>query len=245
MDVKTFGPETLTGFNWAGGPNRTYVQELADNPAAWRSLGFLASHGYADGVKGDVSKNSSAQFWQVIADRGKPYWVTEGSTGHHKWPAPIAPGGVAAAIHNALVAGNASAFVPWQFVEGGDSEHAITSTKGLDQKGYVTRQFSRFIPAGSVRVDATPAYGDVNASAYVNDAGRTLTVVLINPAKQEQAVTLTLRGTPATESLKTIRTSASESGAVLAPTPVSGGRATLTLPAESIVTLTNVEVPAR
>jgi O-glycosyl hydrolase len=245
MNVKTFGPETMTGFNWPGGPNRTYVKELADNAAAWRSLGFIASHGYEDGVHADVSKNSSAQFWQVIADRGKPYWVTEGATGHHKWPAPLADGGVAAAIHNALVAGNASAFVPWQFAEGGDSEHAITSTKELDKKGYVTRQFSRFIPAGSVRVDATPAYGDVNASAYVNEAGKALTVVLINPGKQAQAVTLTLKGTPAVESLRTIRTSATESGAVLAPTAVGGGRATLTLPGESIVTLTNVEEPAR
>ena len=171
--------------------------------------------------------------------------MTEGSTGHHKWPAPIAPGGVAAAIHNALVAGNASAFVPWQFAEGGDSEHAITGTKGLDQKGYVTRQFSRFIPAGSVRVDATPAYGDVNASAYVNDAAKKLTVVLINPGKAEQAVTLTLRGTPEVASLRTIRTSATESGAVLAATAVTDGKATLTVPAESIVTLTNLDVPAR
>jgi O-glycosyl hydrolase len=245
MNVKTFGPETMTGFNWPGGPNQTYVKALADNPAAWRSLGFIASHGYADGVKGDVSKNSSAQFWQIIADRGKPYWVTEGATGHHKWPAPLANAGVAAAIHNALVAGNASAFVPWQFAEGGDSEHAITSTKELDKKGYVTRQFSRFIPAGSVRVDATPAYGDVNASAYVNDSSKTLTVVLINPGKQEQAVTLTLSGTPVVESLKTIRTSATESGAVLAATAVRGGKATVTLPAESVVTLTNVEAPGR
>jgi O-glycosyl hydrolase len=221
------------------------VKELADNPAAWKSLGFIASHGYEDGVRADVSKNSSAQFWQIIADHGKPYWVTEGATGHHKWPAPLANAGVAAAIHNALVAGNASAFVPWQFAEGGDSEHAITSTKELDKKGYVTRQFSRFIPAGSVRVDATPAYGDVNASAYVHDAARTLTVVLINPGKREQAVTLTLNGTPAAESLKTIRTSATESGAVLAPTAIDHGRATLALPAESIVTLTNVELPGR
>ena len=66
MSVKTFGPETMTGFNWANGPNVTYVKELADNAAAWRSLGFLATHGYADGVKGDVSKNSSAQFWKII-----------------------------------------------------------------------------------------------------------------------------------------------------------------------------------
>jgi O-glycosyl hydrolase len=245
MKTVTFGPETLTGFNWANGPNRTYVAALADDAAAWKSLGFLATHGYSDGVNADMSRNSSAQFWQIIAERKKPYWVTEGATGKHTWPAPIVARGVGAAIHNALVAGNASAFVPWQFVEGGDSEHAITGQRGLDKKGHVTRQFARFIPAGSVRVDATPAYGDVNASAYVNDAAKTLTVILINPGKAEQAVALTLRGAPAVTSLKTIRTSATESSAELAPTAVTDGKAAMTLPAESIVTLTNVEVPAK
>ena len=97
MKTVTFGPETLTGFNWANGPNRVRHPALADDAAAWKSLGFLATHGYSDGVNADMSRNSSAQFWQIIAERKKPYWVTEGATGKHAWPAPIVARGVGAA----------------------------------------------------------------------------------------------------------------------------------------------------
>ncbi len=90
--VKLFAPETMTSFNWVGGPNRNYIRRLCEVPAAFEKLIF-ATHGYADGFTADVSKNSSAQFWELIRDKGKPYWMTEGGTGGHDWPAPVAPKG--------------------------------------------------------------------------------------------------------------------------------------------------------
>jgi O-glycosyl hydrolase len=240
LPTKLFGPETMTGFNWPNGPNRVYTTALREDPAAWRALGFFATHGYADGIKADLSQNSSAQLWEIIAKHGKPTWVTEGATGGHNWPAPVSAGGVATAIHNAFVAGNASAFVPWQFAEDGDSEHAITTTKGLDKKGYTVRQFSRYIPAGSVRVDATPGFGAVAASAYVTPDGKGLTVVLVNPGPSAQQVQLALRRVPTVPALTAVRTSASEDGKDLGALPVKDGSVALALPGASIVTLTTV-----
>ncbi|CAN5709774.1 hypothetical protein BH11ARM2_BH11ARM2_34280 [soil metagenome] len=241
--VKLFGPETMTGFNWEGGPNRRYVQAFRDDPAAWSALGFYASHGYTDGVSPDVSSNSSAQFWSIVAKDDKPYWVTEGGTGGHAWPEPVRQKGVGIAIHNALVAGNASAFVPWQFAEGDPSEHALTVKDHLDKKGQVVRQYARFIPAGSVRVDATPGYGDLNVSAFTK--GKDLTVVLLNPKASPKRVSLDLKGLSTLAALNVVRTSATEDGAVLPPLRVTAGRATVDVPGDAIVTLTTLAIPPR
>ncbi len=236
--VRTFGPETMTGFNWPGGPNRTYVKSLQEDSAAWRSLGFLASHGYTDGVSPDVSTNSSAQFWDIVKDLKKPYWVTEGATGGHAWPHPVREKGVGLAIHNALVAGNASAFVPWQFAEDSTSEHNLTGLNGLDKKGQVVRQYARFIPAGSVRVDATPGFGEIATSAFVK--GKDLTVVLLNSKPQSHRVALMIKGIPTLTQLRVVRTTSTEDGAVLTPLTVKEGRTSVEVPGDSVVTLTTL-----
>ena len=241
LDVKTFGPETMTGFNWPSGPNFAYTKTLRENTSAFKSLAFFATHGYSDGLNADMSQNSSAQFWQIIKDDHRPYWVTEGGTGDHQLPGAISEKGVGAAIHNAFVAGNASAFVPWQFAEGSESEHALMLTSGMTKKTQVVRHYSRYIAAGSVRVGATPEYGDVKTSAYVNEAAKTVTVVLLNPTEEEQKITLTLKGSLAPRSLQVVRTTAEEDFKTLPPVAMTGGKASFTMPKQSIVTLTNAK----
>ena len=90
--TRIFGPESMTGFNWNGGPNRLFVQSLRSSKPALEALSVFATHGYADGFQADVTKNSSAQFWELIKETGKPCWVTEGGTGSHQWPARIGAG---------------------------------------------------------------------------------------------------------------------------------------------------------
>ncbi len=113
-------------------------------------------------------------------------------------------------------------------------------TEGMSPKTFAVRQFSRYIPAGSIRVAAEPAYDPVLASAYINPVATGLTVVLINPGAAEEPVALTLKGLQGVTSLDQHRTSASENGRALDAVPVDGGRATLSLPSRSIVTLTTV-----
>jgi O-glycosyl hydrolase len=238
-DIKIFAPETMTGYNWQGGPNQLYLEAIKANPQAWKYFDIFASHGYANGFTQDVSKNSSAQAWAVAKPYGKPYWTTEGGTGGHEWPQPIKGGGVGPALHNALVAGHASAFVPWQYAEDSRSEHNLMPLEGPDQKTWTVWQFSHFIPAGAVRVEATPEFGGINVSAYVHD--KDLTIVLINPSDQEQPVTLALSNVPAVQSLEQYRTSATEGGKDVGPLKVTGGAATFTMPASCIMTLSTVK----
>lgn len=237
--IQLFGPETMTSFNWDNGPNPNYTRAMRDNPLAWRHFDAWATHGYADGVKGESSANASAQFWDLIKNDGKPYWVTEGGTGGHEWPDPVRPGGVALAIHNALVAGNASAFVPWQFAEGSRSEHNLMPLDGPSKKTHAVRHFSRFIPRGAVRVEAAPAFGDVNASAFVN--GQDYTIVLVNPTDGMQSVTVNLRNMERNPFVFAIVTDESRDSADGGRIPVTGNMIRVEVPGPGIVTLTTME----
>ncbi|MDX2065113.1 MAG: glycoside hydrolase family 30 beta sandwich domain-containing protein [Fimbriimonadaceae bacterium] len=238
--IRMFGPETMTGFNWENGPNVQYTRAMRANPSAWQALGMWATHGYADGVKGDISSNSSAQFWRLVAGDKRPYWVTEGGTGEHAWPDPVGEKGVATALHHAFVAGNASAFVPWQFAENSRTEHNLMPLEGPSKKTLAVRHFSRFIPAGSVRIGATPAYGDLLVSAYL--APDDLTVVLVNPGKQPRTARLRLKNLPisapdvwTTDATRSFAKSAIKS---------AGRDMVVSVPGPGIVTVTTLRLPA-
>jgi O-glycosyl hydrolase len=239
--VKIYGPESMTGFNWNGGPNARFVRMVQADPTAWKHFDIFASHGYTNGVTGEMGQESAAGFWSLIKDTGKRYWVTEGGTGEHNWPAAVGPKGVAAGLHNAFVAGHASAFVPWQFADRAPSEHNLMLLSGLTKKTQVVRQYSRFIPASSVRIGADPAYGALLSSAYAVPGGRGVTIVLTNPGEQQQEVTVMLKGLPQITQLNEIRTSATEDSKLLGSIAVVGGKAHVTLPGQSIATLTTVE----
>ncbi len=234
--VKIFGPETMTGHNWSIA-TPMYVEALMNDPEAAEHFDIFATHGYSDGVTADMSQNSSAQFHELIAKYDRPYWMTEGGTGEHDWPAPVSAKGLGTAIHNALVAGHASAFVPWQMAGGRANHHNLMDRDKIDRKTNVAQQYFRLVRPGAVRVDASPAYGDVTASAYVHDENQTLTVVLTNPTDQAQDVTVRLAGETGVKTFDAWRTSESEGFAQVDAVAVRGQAAMIALPAQSIVTL--------
>ena len=229
--VKIFGPETMTGFNRPGA-NFEFVEEfgrVADSFDAW------ATHGYTNGVDGDVSANSSAEFWKLIEKSGKPYWVTEGGTGGHDWPQPL--GGAAAMMHNALVHGHASAVVPWQICESQPNEHGLMVGLEIGKKADAARHYWRYIRPGAVRIAATPSESDgVAASAFVHEANGTLTLVLLNTAEEEREVSLSMSGLNVASLVPTV-TDADRSFAGGEAIGVEHESVTLSLPAESITTL--------
>ena len=228
--VKLFGPETMTGFNWANA-NPLYVRAIADDAYLQKRFGAFATHGYSDGANADNTAKSSWDFWSLIKGDAKPYWVTEGGTGGHDWPAPV--NGMAMCLHNALVAGNASAVVPWQIAEAEPSDGALMVMDKPTAKTHVARQYFHYVRPGAIRIGATP--GDtangVHASAFVHEKDGTLTVVLVNTAKEDRPVTLKLpAGVAGFETV--VRTSADERSAALGAVNTS-----LTLPALSVTTL--------
>jgi O-glycosyl hydrolase len=232
--VKIFGPETMTSHMYEGGTG-SYVKAIKDNAKALAALDIFATHGYEDGVKAEMSATSSGRFWDQIKDTVKPFWITEGGTGNHSWPAPIHEG-VGNALHNALVAGNCSAFVPWQITERRDSIHALMTMSTYTPKTYTTMHYSRFIRPGAQRIDAKPGFGVVQVGAFYHEKTRDLTVVTINPTEHEQILDMTFSNLEGLASLKVYRTSASENLQELGELRVSNNRATLQMTPQSIVT---------
>jgi O-glycosyl hydrolase len=232
--VKTFGPETMTSHLYEGGTG-SYVKAIKDNPSASAALNVFATHGYEDGVKAEMSATSSRMFWDLIKDTGKPFWITEGGTGGHDWPEPIQKG-IGNALHNALVAGNCSAFVPWQITENRKSTHGIMLMSDYTLKTYTAMHYSRFIRPGAVRIDAQPGFGDVQVGAFLHKESGELTIVAINPTDKEHALNITLKNLEGLASLKVYRTSASEKLKEAGEVPVNDNKAAFRMTPQSIVT---------
>ncbi len=232
--VKIFGPETMTSHLYEGGTG-SYVKAVIDDPKALAALDVFATHGYEDGVKAEMSATSSRKFWDLISQTGKPFWITEGGTGGHDWPAPIQKG-IGNALHNALVAGNCSAFVPWQITEGRKSTHGIMVMDTYTPKTYTAMHYTKFIRPGAVRIDATPGFESVQVGAFLHKETSELTLVALNPTDETQSLNLTFRHLGSVGPLKVHRTSATENLQALPNVPVQSDKATFEMPPQSIVT---------
>ncbi len=232
--VKIFGPETMTSHLYEGGTG-SYIKDIKDNPKALEALDVFATHGYEDGVKAEMSAISSRRFWDLIKDTGKPFWITEGGTGGHDWPEPIQKG-IGNALHNALVAGNCSAFVPWQATESRKNTHGIMLMSEYTPKTYTAMHYSRFIQPGSVRIDTQPGFGDVQVGAFLHLDSGEFAIIAINPTGKEQALNMTFNNLEGLVSLKAYRTSASENLQQIGEVPVNDNKTEFNMTPQSIVT---------
>lgn len=252
------GPEDMTKF-----PDRlmSFVHPVLKDPEANAALPIICSHGYSDGIDSNLQKEDAFKLWEMIKDTGKEYWMTETGGGIGSWKdgeviadsgknkgqkTKIAGAfnGLATMLHNAIVYGHASVWTTWQFLSAGDDcRHGLvlctmdelTPTK----KYYVQKQYAKFIPAGARRVEAGPdGKEQVLVSAYVHEGRKTLTVVLQNHGAAEQTVALALKDVPAVAKLAVYVTSEQKNCEAGAEVTVSGGKASVTVPAQSVVTLT-------
>ncbi|MFO7955605.1 MAG: hypothetical protein R6X33_00710 [Candidatus Brocadiia bacterium] len=237
-DVLLYGPEDMTGHLYEEG-TPAYVRALMGDERARRHLDRFATHGYTDGVAPDMSAVSSRGLWELIEPYGMPFWMTEGGTGPHDWPKPVTDG-VGVGLHNALVAGNASAWVPWQITGAHPSTHNLTAYDGLTAKSHTVQHFTRTVPVDSRRVAAEPAFGDILVSAYLHREGGRLGIVLINPTDEDREVRLALKDLSGVEQLDLYRTtdgSGYDPAGKLVP---EGGAVVLEMPARSIASLRGV-----
>jgi O-glycosyl hydrolase len=192
-----------------------------------------------------------------IAADGKETWNSEAG-GH----AATIDGALDLAhdANNQLVWANQSAWIYWQFCDGGTlSEHNLLGnnqiTNPTASKKYVAfKQFSRYIRPGSKRVkltfsNGTPTWGGSDqydtqnsliGSAYVHSTDGRVTLVLVNMGTSSQALNITVPTNPNVTSYQVFRTSSTESFTQLSNVNVSGGAVSFTIPARSIMTLTGV-----
>jgi glucuronoarabinoxylan endo-1,4-beta-xylanase len=230
-DVKIFGPETMTTHNWSIA-NPLYIERLMSEPSVAEHFDVFATHGYTDGVEADTRADSAHEFARLIEKYDRPFWITEGGTGGHEWPAALNE--IGAMLHGSLVGGNASAFVPWQISEREPSTHGLMVGERFSKKSNVARQYFRFVRPGDVRVTANCPDRRLRVSAFLAPAKDRLSLVLANSARDSISVRLAL-GDFSVGSIQATRTSRDEDFAAI--DPPRGAADAIELPAESITTL--------
>ncbi|HUF46326.1 MAG TPA: glycoside hydrolase family 30 beta sandwich domain-containing protein [Vicinamibacterales bacterium] len=167
-----------------------------------------------------------------LADRyGLPLWMTEYSGGPWGW----------AALQTELLTTYRMSSVSymWGFFGAWDGAHLVAGV--TDEEGRyqgmrplkvasVFAHWSRFVPPGSTRIEATSTAPDVMVSAFDTPEAR---VVVVFNRGGTRRVELQV---PGARQLSGVRTTNAEDLADTGRTPLEGGRATVTLPARSLTT---------
>ncbi len=245
-----------------------FLQGIAADPVATAAIAGFNIHGYAaDGVSA-AGANSQLWDWWVngwtaspaaglpanvpgFASFKKASWMTETSGETTAWLANDSNNfpskgafGIAVGMHETLVAGQESAFLYWQLTDntpGGDGQSLTGSTAlGAAPKYNAMKHFARYIRPNSVRVAASVTGTQLLASAYVLDAARSLTVVLINESATAVTATLSLPASPA--GLGAFETFTSSDGSYwnAGSVTATAGSASVTVPGYGVVTLYGV-----
>ncbi|MDX2188444.1 MAG: BACON domain-containing carbohydrate-binding protein [Bacteroidota bacterium] len=244
--------------------NLQYLQNIGADTAASRAVDFFCIHGYAaDGVSSAGANPLSWERWAngwtsspggAIPNTVKGFnfynkksWMTETSGEDPAWLSPSSGfpnnGGfsVALNIHQALTTGNESGYVYWQMADGGSNSSGATLSGSSDQatasKYNAFKHFSRFIRPNSVRLSSTITGSNVLASAYVNNIGNDLTIVLINSNNSTQNVTVNVPTSVING--QSFNAYTSRNGSMWASSVVTnvGNTLTLSMQAYSVVTL--------
>jgi O-glycosyl hydrolase len=242
--------------------NLQYLQNIAADSDAADAVDFFAIHSYAtDGASSAGTSASSWDWWlhgwssppsgglpaniPGVAAYGKKSWMTETSGEDEAWLPDGSPTrgafSVALKIHQALTAGQESAWLYWQLTNGGAAgNYALTDAKQRAgaTKYIAAKHFFRYIRPGAVRVNASVSGASgLLASAYVHDAGATLTVVLINEAASDVTASLQPTGAPAGIKSFDAYTSSNTQSFAHSTLAASGSATQVSVPAYGIVTL--------
>jgi O-glycosyl hydrolase len=219
----------------------------------------VAGHSYWTTAPRDVLRAKRRALRAKLDERGLGYWMTELCVmGNDK---EVGGGGgrdltmrtalyVARVIHYDLCVAGASSWQWWLGVSCSDYKDGlvyVTPNKdGSDGAAADSRllwalgNFSRFVRPGAVRVGVSCASADPDdpdglmVSAYVHDAGRLLTVVLVNASDQARPVRLGAPDVKVRRSMVYLTSDAPD--ARLLPQPGADPLAGYEVPARAVVT---------
>lgn len=201
--------------------NLKFMAAVAKDPEAEKAMAWFAVHSYAlDGKHAAENQSLSWKLWtegwqsaptaglpddvKGMRAYGKKSWMTETSGEPVRWIAESEDAmaesalGIASKIHNALSVGEQSAWLYWELANQNPvGTETLTDEKlGAQSPKYVAvKHFFRFIRPGSQRVaTALLSGGDpqIQASAFVHDASKQLTIVLIN--RERRSIKVLLEG---------------------------------------------------
>jgi len=224
--VKILMPEDVNSsdrYDW-------YVSPTLNDAETRNAIGTLIAHG------------TQTDHWNAMGPLidgyrntyDKPFWLTEASGHAANWAGALTMG---THMYDALVRGDASAYVYWQWTDHpGASEFAFMVDGQPTVKYHVAKHFYRYVRPGAERINATSNDSGLKVASFKHPTSGAITHVLINTGTTAADVTLNLSGTGAAASYKQYRTSATENHVRLAD--VAGGASTnVIIPASRIVTL--------
>jgi hypothetical protein len=244
--------------------NLQYLQNIAADPAAASALSFFCIHGYdSDGTTATGSSATAWDWWlngwktspgagvpapvKGTSAYGKKSWMTETSGEAPGWLAPTGAfpnqgaWSIALKLHQALTAGQQSAWAYWQLTDGKTvaASTLTDSTQRTKAAKYIAaKHFFRFIRPNSLRVNVsvTNAPG-LNASAFLAPSNTALTVVLVNAGTNSLNIKIPAPSLPV--GLKSFQSFTSDANAlwVSNSVPIVGGTATLNVPGYGVCTL--------
>ena len=162
-----------------------FIRAAENDPAAAQALDLFCVHGY-----GNDSTSASAGLvngWAELRDKVQGYnkrmWQTEISGEPHNLAGGLQ---VAYSLHAALALGNCSAWTYWQFFYGNPPEDLMNKVDTSEKKYCGAKQYIKFIRPG-MSAWIAPAPARCSSPAYVNDADKSLTIVLLNYGKSAEA----------------------------------------------------------
>jgi O-glycosyl hydrolase len=250
--------------------NLKFVNDVANSSSA-SALEFYSIHGYdSNGVSSSGSTTPTSWNWwnngwttnpaptpnglpntlKGFSSFGKKSWMTETSGETTGWLDSSKKGGfpdsgafsIALKLHQALTAGQESAWVYYEFNDGttpADSSSLTDATSLANAPKYVAaKHFFRYIRPNSYRANTTVAGSStVLASSYVNDANQSLTTVLINSSSSAATASVTVPSYPA--NIMSYESFTSSNGSYWQPAAltISAGKVGVALPAYGVVTL--------
>jgi fibronectin type 3 domain-containing protein len=234
--VRVLGPETCCTVGYAD-PMKTY-------PALMAKLDHFTFHNY-----GGTDDGSAAE----VAGTGKDFWTSEYNNFDYTFPyldrgaAGLMMWEAYDSIYNhAILNGHGSA-------PGNDSlsfgdtpllaYNTITKTYSPRSQFYYFGQLFKWIPIGAQRIGASSGTTSIKVEAFEDSATSRLTLVGQNTSSSAQTLSLSLANVPAPTSLQYFQTNAGSNMARGSDVVVSGGAATVTVPANTTFTLTGLGVP--
>lgn len=204
--------------------NLQYLAAIAQDPEAMEAIDFFCIHGYdSDGISASGATSTLWDWWvngweespapgipanvAGFASQGKKCWMTEtsGENPNWLWPQSGFPGdggwGLALRIHQALTAGQQSAWIYWTFTESDDDNNvtpfALTNAQYHSEspKYLGAKHFFKYIRPGAFRVGSEGnGSEDILSSAYFHPADSTITVVLLNTNSTPNTAEIQIQG---------------------------------------------------
>ena len=235
-EVRLLGPETCC--------NTGYATPMKALPTLMAKLGYFVFHNYNGNDNGAAA---------AVAGTGKDFWISEyanwestftyldqGASGLQMWEA------YDSVYNHAVLNGKGSDPGNDSLPFGNTPLIAYNETTGVytpRNEFYYFGQLFRWIPIGAQRIHALSGNSNVRIEAFQDAATTRLSLVGQNTSGSAQTLTIALSNLATPPVFQYYQTNSSSHMAQGADVPVSGGSATVTVPANTTFTLTGLGVP--